>query len=147
MKRPWLLAAVALALGGCAVKFPAATTKFPEYIRFPETDVATGVSVFRDAMAKGGMAGVADVSRKCVGTTAPGMGQALVRQCFAFETAASLVATEHDARTRSAPLPNLSRADFDRRLDGYCAAMGITRPNCPAARTSMSEQVAYAVRR
>lgn len=146
-RRGRVVLAFLLAAGGCTANARPGSAQFPEYVRFPETDVVKGVSVFRDAMAKGGMVRVADVSRKCAGTTAPGMGQVLVRQCFAFETAASLVAGDHDARTRSAPLPGLSRADFDRRLDGYCAAMGITRPDCPAARTSMSEQVAHAVRR
>ena len=139
--------ALVLAAGGCTVKSQPGMAQAPEIIRFPETEVAAGVSVFRNAMSKGGMVEVADVSRKCMGTTAPGFGQSLVRQCFAFETAAFQVTTDHDARVRSAPLLGLSRAEFDRRLDRYCAAMAITRPNCPAARSSMSEQVGFAVRR
>ena len=66
---------------------------------------------------------------------------------MAFETAALRVTTEHDTRMRSAPLPGLSQAEFDRRLEGYCTRLGVTRPDCPAARTSMSEQVAYAMGR
>lgn len=133
---------IALAVGGCQVKAPPPSgAQYPAYIRFPENEVATGVSVFRNSMTKGGMVEVARVSRTCLGTMAPGVERGLVRQCFAFETAAFQVATAHDARTGSAPLANLSRRDFDRRLDGYCAAMGITPPDCPAARTSMTEQV------
>ena len=134
---------IALAAAGCQVKAPTSNAvQYPSYIRFPENEVATGVSVFRNSMNKGGMVEVARVSRTCLGTTAPGVERGLVRQCFAFETAAFQVATAHDARMGSAPLANLSRRDFDRRLDGYCAAMGITPPDCPAARTSMTEQVA-----
>ena len=139
---------IALAAGGCQVKAPAANAvEYPAYIRFRENEVATGVSVFRNAMARGGMGEVARVSRTCRGTMAPGADIGLARQCMAFETAALRVTTEHDARTRSEPLPGLSRADFDRRMDGYCGKMGVTRQDCPAARTSMSEQVAFALRR
>ena len=73
----------------------------------------------------------------------PGAPANLVRQCFAFETAAFKVAMAHDARMRTAPLPGLSRPEFDRRLDGYCARMGVAVRDCPAARISMLEQVNY----
>ena len=131
-------------LGACQVKVPAAAgTDPPVYLRFPENEVARGVDAFRASAAKGGMVQVSRDIRTCQGTMAPGAPADLVRQCFAFETAAFNVAMAHDARLRTAPLPGLSRAEFSRRLDGYCARLGVTGRDCPAARTSMSEQVNY----
>lgn len=134
----------ALMLGACQVRVPVATRpEPPAYLRFPENEVAQGVGSFRDSVGKGGMVQVARDLRKCQGTMAPGAPADLVRQCFAFETAAFNVAMAHDARLRTPPLPGLSRAEFSRRLDGYCARLGVTGRDCPAARTSMSEQVNY----
>ena len=134
----------ALALGGCQVRAPAAAAQNPPaYLRFPENEVAKGVDSFQASAARGGMVQVARDLRTCQGTMAPGAPADLVRQCFAFETAAFTVAMAHDARMRTAPLPGLSRPEFNRRLDGYCARLGVTVPDCPAARTSMSEQVNY----
>ena len=51
---------IALAAAGCQVKAPTSNAvQYPFYIRFPENEVATGVSVFRNAMARGGMVEVA----------------------------------------------------------------------------------------
>ena len=134
----------ALVLGGCQVRVPVAGGQDPPaYLRFPETEVARGVDAFRASVAKGGMVQVSRDIRTCQGTMSPGAPVDLVRQCFAFETAAFTVAVAHDARVRTAPLPGLSRAEFNRRLDGYCARMGVTVRDCPAARISMSEQVNF----
>lgn len=141
------IVAAALALGGCQVRAPvAAVQEPPAYLRFSETEVAKGVASFRASAARGGMVQVARDIRTCQGTMSPGAPADLVRQCFAFETAAFTVAMAHDARTRTSPLPGLSRAEFSRRLDGYCARMGVTVRDCPAARISMSEQVNYRLR-
>ena len=115
----------------------------PAYLRFPENEVAKGVDSFRASAARGGMVQVARDIRTCLGTMSQGAPADLVRQCFAFETAAFTVAMAHDARMRTAPLPGLSRAGFSRRLDGYSARMGVAVGDCPAARMSMSEQVSY----
>lgn len=109
--------------------------------RTPENEVAQGVDSFRASAARGGMVQVARDIRTCQGTMSAGAPADLVRQCFAFETAASNVAMAHDARMGTAPLPGMSRAEFPRRFDGYCARIGVTGRDCPAARTSMSEQV------
>ena len=144
MKWPQRIVAAALVLGGCQVRAPAVgVQEAPAYLRFPENEVAKGVDSFRASVARGGMVQVARDIRACQGTMAPGAPVDLVRQCFAFETTAFTVAMAHDARMRTAPLPGLSRAEFSRRLDGYCARLGVTVPDCPAARTSMSEQVNY----
>ena len=138
------LVGAALALGACQVAVPvpvAAAADPPAYLLFPQNEVAHGVDSFRSSVAKGGMVQVAQDIRTCQGTMVPGTLADLVRQCFAFETAAFNVAMAHDARMHAAPLPRLSRAEFNRRLDGYCAQMGVAVRDCPAARTSMSEQV------
>lgn len=132
----------ALLLGGCQLRTTvAALPEAPAYIRYPDNEVAQGVGAFRASMASGGMVQVARDIRKCQETMSSGAPADLVRQCFAFETAAFNVAMAHDARVRTAPLAGLSRAEFSRRLDGYCARMGVSPRDCPAARTSMSEQV------
>ncbi len=135
--------ALLLAFSGCQVRPPAGSAQYPEYMRFPETEIRMALDAFRKSTAKGGMVQVARDIRTCQGTLAPATPQDLVRQCFAFETAALQVTTAHDERMGSAPLPGLSRSEFDRRLDRYCTRMGITGPSCPAARVSMQKQVAY----
>ncbi len=139
--RPVLTAVLLLSLSACQMPETSRPAAPAATLRFPDSDVAQGVAAFRSAVAQRGMVGVARDVQKCQGTLAPGMPADLIRQCFAFETAAFNVSLAHDAATHARPLPGLSAREFTHQLDAYCARLGISAPACPAARQAMFEQV------
>ena len=152
-----LLAAIALVCAGCQTYVdgqgrthfstgpvvPQATSSpaGPGEAYVPDPVVVEGVRSFQEIYRQQGIGGVQVQVTGCRNSVLRHISTDIIPHCFAFDVAAFEVVVSHDRVHRSAPLPNLDVASFNRRFGLYQQALAVPPPARQQVENSVFKRV------